>query len=37
MIEIPRAAVTAGDVARDAEFFSFGYQRSYPDDLRLFS
>jgi pyruvate,orthophosphate dikinase len=24
MIEIPRAAVTAGDVARDAEFFSFG-------------
>jgi pyruvate,orthophosphate dikinase len=24
MIEIPRAAITAGDVARDAEFFSFG-------------
>ena len=24
MIEIPRAAVTAGDVARDAQFFSFG-------------
>jgi pyruvate,orthophosphate dikinase len=24
MIEIPRAAVTAADVARDAEFFSFG-------------
>ncbi|MBK8780330.1 MAG: pyruvate, phosphate dikinase [Anaerolineales bacterium] len=24
MIEIPRAAITASDVARDAEFFSFG-------------
>lgn len=24
MIEIPRAAITAGDVAREAEFFSFG-------------
>jgi len=24
MIEIPRAALTAGDIARDAEFFSFG-------------
>jgi pyruvate,orthophosphate dikinase len=24
MIEIPRAALTAGDVAREAEFFSFG-------------
>ncbi|MBK8824160.1 MAG: pyruvate, phosphate dikinase [Anaerolineales bacterium] len=24
MIEIPRAAITAADVARDAEFFSFG-------------
>ena len=24
MIEIPRAAVTAGDIAREAEFFSFG-------------
>jgi pyruvate,orthophosphate dikinase len=24
MIEIPRAAVTAGEVAREAEFFSFG-------------
>jgi pyruvate,orthophosphate dikinase len=24
MIEIPRAALTAGDIARDAQFFSFG-------------
>jgi pyruvate,orthophosphate dikinase len=24
MIEVPRAAVTAGDIARTAEFFSFG-------------
>ena len=24
MIEVPRAALTAGDLARDAEFFSFG-------------
>jgi pyruvate,orthophosphate dikinase len=24
MIELPRAAVTAGDIARDADFFSFG-------------
>jgi pyruvate,orthophosphate dikinase len=24
MIEVPRAAVTAGDIARSAEFFSFG-------------
>jgi pyruvate,orthophosphate dikinase len=24
MIEIPRAALTAGDVAKEAEFFSFG-------------
>jgi pyruvate,orthophosphate dikinase len=24
MIEIPRAAVTAGEIAQDAEFFSFG-------------
>ena len=24
MIETPRAAVTAGDVAKEAEFFSFG-------------
>jgi len=24
MIEIPRAAVTAGDIAKEAEFFSFG-------------
>ena len=24
MIEVPRAAVTAGDIARSADFFSFG-------------
>jgi pyruvate,orthophosphate dikinase len=24
MIEVPRAAVTAGEIAREAEFFSFG-------------
>ncbi len=24
MIEVPRAALTAGDIAQDAEFFSFG-------------
>jgi len=35
MIEIPRAAVTAGEIAKLAQFFSFGYQRPDPDDLRL--
>ena len=24
MIEIPRAALTAGEIAKEAEFFSFG-------------
>jgi pyruvate,orthophosphate dikinase len=31
MIEIPRAALLADQVAREAEFFSFGYQRSHAD------
>ena len=34
MIETPRAAVTAGDVAKEAEFFSFGTNEPHPDDLR---
>ena len=35
MIEIPRAAVTADEIAKEAEFFSFGHQRPDADDLRL--
>ncbi len=35
MIEIPRAAVTAEEIAEYAEFFSFGTNDLDPDDLRL--
>ena len=35
MIEIPRAALTADDIAKEAEFFCFRYQRLNPDDLRF--
>ena len=35
MIEIPRAAVTADQIATEAEFFSFGTNDLTPDDLRL--
>ena len=35
MIEIPRAAITADEIAKEAEYFSFGTQRPDPDDLRL--
>ena len=35
MIEIPRAALTADAIANEAEFFSFGTERSDADDLRL--
>ena len=35
MIEIPRAALTADEIAKEAEFFSLRYQRPDSDDLRL--
>ena len=35
MIEIPRAALTAGEIAKEADFFSFGTNDLTPDDLRL--
>ena len=34
MIEIPRAALTAGEIAKEAEFFSFG-TNDLTDDLRF--
>ena len=34
MIEIPRACLTAGEIADEAEFFSFRHQRPDADDLR---
>ena len=34
MIEIPRAALTADEIAKDAEFFSFG-TNDLSDDVRL--
>jgi len=34
MIEIPRAALTADEIAKDADFFCFG-TNDHPDDLRL--
>ena len=34
MIEIPRAALTAGEIAKEADFFSFG-TNDLTDDLRL--
>jgi len=35
MIEIPRAALTADEIATAAEFFSFGTKTTSPDHLRL--
>jgi pyruvate,orthophosphate dikinase len=35
MIEIPRAALTADDVAKDAEFFSFGTNDLTPTTMGL--
>ncbi len=35
MIEIPRAALTADDIAKEADFFCFGTKRPYADDLRF--
>ena len=35
MIEIPRAALTADEIAKEAEFFSFGTNDLDSDDLRL--
>ena len=35
MIEIPRAALTADEIAKDAEFFCFGTNDFNPDDLRI--
>lgn len=35
MIEIPRAAITADQIAEVAEFFSFGTNDLTQDDLRL--
>ena len=37
MIEIPRAALTADEIAKEAEFFCFGTNDLTPDDLRLLS
>ena len=34
MIELPRAALRAAEIARSAEFFLLRHQRSDPDDLR---
>ncbi len=34
MIELPRAALTAGEIAEAAKFFSFGTNDLDPDDLR---
>ena len=33
MIEIPRAALTAGDIAKEAEFFCFGTNDLNSDDI----
>ena len=35
MIEIPRAALTADEIAKQADFFSLRHQRPDSDDLRL--
>ena len=35
MIEIPRAALTAGDIAKEAEFFCFGTNDLTQMTLRL--
>ena len=35
MIETPRAALRAGEIAEEADFFSLRHQRPDPDDLRL--
>jgi pyruvate,orthophosphate dikinase len=35
MIELPRAAVTAGEIAESADFFSFGHQRPHADGVRF--
>ena len=35
MIETPRSAVTAGAMAQESDFFSFGTNDSDPDDLRF--
>ena len=37
MIEIPRAALTAGEMAEYAQFFSFRHQRPDPDGIRRLS
>jgi len=37
MIEIPRAALTAERIAQGAEFFSFGTNDPYSNDLWIFS
>ncbi|MCK7489307.1 MAG: hypothetical protein MZU79_02945 [Anaerotruncus sp.] len=35
MIEVPRGALTADEIAEEAEFFSLRHQRPHADDLRL--
>ena len=35
MIEIPRAALTADEIAKEAEFFCFGTNDLDTDDIRL--
>jgi len=35
MIELPRAALTADAIAKEAEFFSFGTKRPHADDVSV--
>ena len=35
MIETPRAALRADEIAEEADFFSLRHQRPHPDDVRL--
>jgi len=37
MIELPRAALVADEIAQEAEFFSFGTKRSHPKPHSAFS
>ena len=37
MIEIPRAALTADEIAKEADFFCFWYKRSDTDDIWILS
>ena len=37
MIEIPRAALTADEIAKEADFFCFGTNDLNTDDIRILS